>query len=219
MWFAALGGYQSNPWLIHLVHKILNGCRPVLELLDEPTLSSGHDQIRAIRAIQYDYDFTRIGTPWNKKIPGVSLNQTQWWTRSRRKEYLPEIHRGDKSLDSFLSHYCFLPICFTKEERCISLKSTGMRKVCELLNIFRSKQLIWWCVLGILLLRMKLILQTKRRLQRNLNKEKEKLEWVLLVSGNVLLRLILFRKCEVFVHDMALTAISTIRQTIVDLTE
>lgn len=25
MWFAALGSYQSNPWLVHLVYRLLVG--------------------------------------------------------------------------------------------------------------------------------------------------------------------------------------------------
>ena len=176
MWFAALGGYQSNPWLIHLVYKILNGCRPVLELLDEPTLASGLDRIHAIRAILYNYDFTRIDTPWNKKIPGVSFNQTQWWTRSHRKQYLPEIHRGDKSLDSFLNHYGFLPVCLTVEERCIQLKNTWMGKLCELLNIFRRRHLIWLSIVLILFFRVQIIVRTKWGSQRPLSREKHKLD-------------------------------------------
>ena len=27
MWFAALGSYQSNPWLVHLVYRLLIGQR------------------------------------------------------------------------------------------------------------------------------------------------------------------------------------------------
>merc|ERR1719336_3200893 len=35
MWFAALGNYQHNPWLLHLMYKILDGPGPdVGALLD-----------------------------------------------------------------------------------------------------------------------------------------------------------------------------------------
>ena len=130
-------------------------CHPVLELLDEPDLASGHDEIIAIRAIKYVYDFTSTYAPWSsKKIQGVSFHEKHWWTRSKRMQYVPEIYRQDSSLHSFLSYHGFLPLCLTAEERCTKLSPTGMR-MCRVLNIFRSKNLIWVCILCIALLRLK----------------------------------------------------------------
>lgn len=35
MWFAALGSYQHNPWLLNLVVRLLQGHPEVLALMDE----------------------------------------------------------------------------------------------------------------------------------------------------------------------------------------
>jgi len=139
MWFAALGGYQHNPWLIHFVSKLLDGCLPVTKLIDEPQLASGEEKLLKIRATLWDYDFTRLPTPWNKRIPNVTFSFTKYesfwrdvirqppkyWTRSNPREYLPPIQRGQA--DDFLIHHAFLhrtpknpsgKVCFYGMDRC-----------------------------------------------------------------------------------------------------
>ena len=118
MWFAALGNYQHNPWLLHLLYRILRDDPrdPVLELLgnndDGPVVmaTSGSEQkCKFIRVSRYEYDMTRIPSPWTSSIPGtVSLPSnctTTWlsgderkndvcglyWTRRRVGDYVPAI--------------------------------------------------------------------------------------------------------------------------------
>lgn len=76
MWFAALGSYQHNPWLLNLVVRLLQGHPEVLALLDEvvvrspsraPALQAGAGgelsgldggvPLKFIRALRYEYDF------------------------------------------------------------------------------------------------------------------------------------------------------------------
>ena len=104
MWFAALGTYQHNPWFLHLVYRILEGCSPTLDLLNEPDLLKGDLMVSKIRAKLFEYDFTRLDTIWNNKIPGAvvikangkqNLNEA-YWKRQFKSIYLPEV-----SIESF----------------------------------------------------------------------------------------------------------------------
>lgn len=56
MWFAALGSYQHNPWLIHLIHKLLVGEKDVLKLLAENPFPKKPPKY--IRSRLYQYRFT-----------------------------------------------------------------------------------------------------------------------------------------------------------------
>lgn len=112
MWFAALGSYQHNPWLIHLVYKLLHLQYPtsnkktkkkkektkkdesisngdtveanagplsaVLDLLDRKKYPFKTRAPIQIRATLYDYDFTRLQTPWNELTPGAKLVPWSW---------------------------------------------------------------------------------------------------------------------------------------------
>jgi hypothetical protein len=58
MWFAALGSYHHNPWLVHLAYKLLEGDSDVLDLM-------GNNQPfrqppRYIRAQLYKYHYTKV---------------------------------------------------------------------------------------------------------------------------------------------------------------
>jgi|ERR1711924_176072 len=99
MWFAALGSYQYNGWLLHLVYKLLLGAPDAVTLMDRDTYPFKTHPPSLIRAWYYHYDFTRLPSPWASRIPGTkSINVTrgsaeheQWWTRSRQGEYLPTV--------------------------------------------------------------------------------------------------------------------------------
>ena len=99
MWFAALGNYQSNPWLVNLIYKLHRVDNQgssqegdsagkgkskrkkhefqfpeILALLDEeryPFKAGGPPA--AIRAVMYDYDFTRLDSPWARTIPHAEI--------------------------------------------------------------------------------------------------------------------------------------------------
>lgn len=60
MWFAALGNYQQNPWLIHFIDQLLQNCSHVNELLDEQELLNGNEKLVQIQAKLYHYDFSQM---------------------------------------------------------------------------------------------------------------------------------------------------------------
>ncbi len=74
MWFAALGTYQSNPWVGELVYRLLTGEPSVLGLLDPAPFEKPP---RFMRALLYEYDFTlpseraRSGAVWQRTLRGV----------------------------------------------------------------------------------------------------------------------------------------------------
>jgi len=77
MWFAALGTYRQNPWFVNLLVRLLQGSPAVTSLLgtnpfpDKPPVY--------IRAVLYDYHFTRQGPAWWRReklglyFPAISL--------------------------------------------------------------------------------------------------------------------------------------------------
>ena len=92
IWFAAMADYRSQPWLVHLVYKLLTGDAAVAALL-------GHNPFPEtppayIRAELYEYEFTDFDD-----CTGA------WWRRRRLGEYLPALSAANPSLvgivDSF----------------------------------------------------------------------------------------------------------------------
>jgi hypothetical protein len=80
MWFAALGNYQTNPWILHLLARLLEGSPQVVGLLGRNPFPDAPP--RYIRAQVYDYRFT---TPEERKATGV------WWHRELKGTYVPEV--------------------------------------------------------------------------------------------------------------------------------
>lgn len=72
MWFAALGTPQRNPWLYSLCQHLLQGTPEVLELLETDPFSEKRPTY--IRAVLYQYEFTRAGE--------------KWWVRTEKGVYL-----------------------------------------------------------------------------------------------------------------------------------
>jgi lipase maturation factor 1 len=80
MWFAALGNYQADPWILNFLTRLLEGQAEVLRLL-------GHNPFpgappRYVRALVYDY---RFATPAERRASG------DWWEREFRKSYVPQV--------------------------------------------------------------------------------------------------------------------------------
>jgi predicted DCC family thiol-disulfide oxidoreductase YuxK len=80
MWFAALGNYQADPWILDFLTRLLEGQAEVLRLL-------GHNPFpdappRYVRALVYDY---RFATPAERRASG------DWWKREFRKSYVPQV--------------------------------------------------------------------------------------------------------------------------------
>ena len=75
MWFAALGSYQQNPWLISLIYRILKNEPAVVGLLQEIP----HRKPKFIRIQKYDYHYTR------------DVQGDDYWRRDPKGEYLPPV--------------------------------------------------------------------------------------------------------------------------------
>jgi hypothetical protein len=80
MWFAALGTYRENPWLINFCMRLLHGSPEVLGLLARNPFPAAPP--RYIRAVAYDYHFTTIA---ERRKTGA------WWKREAKGLYLPLI--------------------------------------------------------------------------------------------------------------------------------
>ena len=76
MWFAALGDARSNPWLVNLLARTLQGSPEVLAFYEWNPFSN--QPPRYIRAVLYDYHFTRAG-------------ESGWWRREKRGIYCPAV--------------------------------------------------------------------------------------------------------------------------------
>ena len=57
MWFAALGTYHDNPWLVSLAYRLLQGETSVTKLLDSDQAPSPTPKF--VRASLYYYTYTK----------------------------------------------------------------------------------------------------------------------------------------------------------------
>jgi predicted DCC family thiol-disulfide oxidoreductase YuxK len=80
MWFAALGNYRENPWLLRFMERLLEGSAPVLDLLDYNPFSGKPPKY--VRAMEYEYHFTNFD---ERRRTG------NWWKRELLGQYFPPI--------------------------------------------------------------------------------------------------------------------------------
>ena len=80
MWFAALGNYRGDPWILRFLERLLEGSPQVLGLLGRNPFPDGPP--RYIRAQVYVYRFT---TREEHKAT------EEWWHREWKGVYLPEV--------------------------------------------------------------------------------------------------------------------------------
>ena len=130
MWFAALGNYSHNPWFINLTFKLLQGCRPVLNLLDESSLVNEGKELISIHSTLYNYDFA----PWKS---------SHWWLRSAVNEYVPNLEHGNESLKSFLSSQGYKSeICYKLGYHCANIPNVKgfnyLKSICDSLSKIRE---------------------------------------------------------------------------------
>jgi len=87
MWFAALGNWRQNPWVLALATRLLRGSTEVLALLENNPFPDKPP--RFIRATLYDYRFTDFA---GRRQTGA------WWRRKPTGEYLRPIslREGDR---------------------------------------------------------------------------------------------------------------------------
>jgi Lipase maturation factor len=94
IWFAAMSSWEEEPWLVHLVAKLLRGDPGALSLLKENPFPGRPP--RWIRAERYEYHFTHRG-------------DRAWWTRTRVGPYMPPTSLDDPDLTDFLARYGWAP--------------------------------------------------------------------------------------------------------------
>ena len=90
MWFAALGSYQHNPWLVSLAYRLLEGREEVSRLMS-PSCPWRGKTPKYIRAKKYIYTFTS------------DPKSQHWWERKEEGEYLPILTKDSKGLQEFLA--------------------------------------------------------------------------------------------------------------------
>jgi predicted DCC family thiol-disulfide oxidoreductase YuxK len=78
MWFAALGDYQQNPWLVEFCARLLNGSPQAIGLLARNPFPRAPP--RYLRAMMYEYHFTDFA---ERRRTGA------WWRRELKGQYLP----------------------------------------------------------------------------------------------------------------------------------
>eukprot|EP00117_Sycon_ciliatum_P049704 scpid49576/ scgid35198/ Lipase maturation factor 2 len=91
MWFAALGRYQDNPWLISMVDRLLAGEKTVLDLIHRSPFQTPP---KFIRGKLYHYHFTKLDDA-----------TSAWWRREEVGEYFPPLTSTEKSFRAFLDHH------------------------------------------------------------------------------------------------------------------
>ena len=92
IWFAAMSRIEREPWLVHLIYKLLQNDRGALYLMANNPFPDRPPTF--IRAEMYEYRFTRFGDS-----PGI------WWERRRVGVYLPPVSLQDSKLKEYLRAY------------------------------------------------------------------------------------------------------------------
>jgi hypothetical protein len=87
MWFAALGDYRENVWLLNLFARLLQGTPEVLAQFERVPFPSAPP--RLLRASLYEYRFTDADT---------RARTGQWWTRTPLRLYVPPVSLEDLSV-------------------------------------------------------------------------------------------------------------------------
>ncbi|XP_054269593.1 lipase maturation factor 2-like [Macrosteles quadrilineatus] len=92
MWFAALGTYHQNPWLMSLTYRILTNQKEVLALMDQAHNPFKQTPPKYLRATLYHYHYTT----WDQRTTN------RWWTREKVGEYFPVFSKDHPPLLDYL---------------------------------------------------------------------------------------------------------------------
>jgi Lipase maturation factor len=100
LWFAALSEYKYNPWYVHLCIALLQGREPVWRFVDTERSApfSASSPPLALRADLYHY---RFAPP--------SKGSTQWWQRTRVRQYSPAVALDGPSIGELIAQQRFHP--------------------------------------------------------------------------------------------------------------
>lgn len=94
MWFAALGTYHQNPFVMSLAYRLLNGQPEVLNLINTVESPFQNKPPKYIKASIYRYHYT----PWSQ-----ASNGRAWWTREKIGEYFPIFSKDHQPLVEYLT--------------------------------------------------------------------------------------------------------------------
>ena len=90
IWFAAMSDPDSEPWMVHLVWKLLHGDAGALSLLAGNPFPAAPP--KSIRIRLFIYRLERYGSP-------------HWWTREELGEWLPPFSADSEKLRAFIEQY------------------------------------------------------------------------------------------------------------------
>ena len=77
MWFAALGDYRANPWIINLMYRLKSGSDETIDMFGENPFTGAPPVY--LRTVLYNYEFTTIkerketGAVWKREYRGLYL--------------------------------------------------------------------------------------------------------------------------------------------------
>lgn len=99
MWFAALGPHSQSPWFTSFVHRLLQGNKDVVHLVqnDESLYPFNARPPHYIRAQLFKYWFTENGQ--------TGQAASHWWRRRHIEEFFPTVFIGDPTLESLLNQH------------------------------------------------------------------------------------------------------------------
>jgi len=115
LWFAAFREYQSCPWLVHLIDKLLSGDDEAEKLLapDYPFADEPPTKIRAeLYLYQYSYNPTHSSSTSSSSSDlqgGDVWENGRWWKRKRIKTYMPPIGQDNPTIEEYLRRHGLLP--------------------------------------------------------------------------------------------------------------
>lgn len=92
MWFAAMSQYEQEPWLLRLVHKLLQNDPAQRALLAHAPFTDAPP--RYIRILRYRYHFSALGAQ-------------AYWSRELVGQYMPAVSLHDERLLFLLEQYGF----------------------------------------------------------------------------------------------------------------
>jgi len=81
MWFAGFQQYQNNPWLLHLIGRMMDN-DPIVDSLLQTNPFKEREPPKFMRAVHYKYVFTQPGS-------------SDWWNRKLIDEYVPIVRKQD----------------------------------------------------------------------------------------------------------------------------
>ncbi|KAG8036745.1 hypothetical protein G9C98_004067 [Cotesia typhae] len=135
MWFAALGTYHNNPWIMSLTYRLLTNQKEVLSLLNTVQKPFGDKPPKYIRGNLYHYHFV----PWKN-----SWNRESWWTREKVGEYFPIFSRDHPPLLEYLKKLNIL-----QDKATIKITNKMLKTVLDYMRMVTEKiepSLLVWSI-------------------------------------------------------------------------